>query len=871
MASTSNAVRRRRLSTDPVSDIADQFEQLLSKRPILFAGAGVGKRAGLPDWHQYMEYLAETAAAYEIETAQLIRKRTSQDRLPEAAHLYKICTEIPDGERWRGLAAPFDQTEYQTDGLVDLVSLPFSAIVTTNYDRSLHQAAARARNVWTRPLELDDSTLKQGHYLDDFYIARIHGRAELPTSMVIDTDDYDTIADNAEYGDFLLHVLTRCSCLFLGFSFLDPAIKNVLATYARRFGPVFRSLHAALLPSNADALRQRLEQYNIRTIVYPPGKHDVVWSAIKSVAGKARLPLPPAGTTPPRSVFDTVRRFLSACYVRLKLTQEIEPLRTLILEGLVLGLVCEADGRIGETALVTNLRSVLALGEEDAAVAVARSVAGLSGRRLCDSKDGFVTLLRPVENPLERDISVLVNGVLNRLSVREGVRNPEEHRELIRTLIEEIVLERGWDLGAHFAAARSSDTFDLVGVVRSSADRHLGSGSRPDKERIVRACYDLIKSPDDREAQILIEFGRLSFGIDIAVERPRGALLWESALPTRVYLDASVVLPMIAPGHPKGSAYIETVKQLVDAGKSSGLSVRTVVYEPFLNEIIHHRRIAREAVLNHGLGDARRMGTYLGFQMGRENVFLTSYATSQRSDEPVRSFADFLVTVAPYETEEALAEFLRKQGFTVEKALLAKGEEGEHNRLRTGLHKTYSDDEEWRVNQKPNVLIDHEALQLWRLERDARTGLRPAFVTADMRLRRLLNESSLFKLSGLVLSPLALVQLVDLLVGVQGEARSLARLVWGVRALEGPDVLQEYFISKGLRFYFGEAFAQGVPALVDIVGTLAREADERAAREGVKFSPVSDRDIEKTLGFLEGFETRFYEKMRKEIERHNRS
>ncbi len=256
--------------------------------------------------------------------------------------------------------------------------------------------------------------------------------------------------------------------------------------------------------------------------------------------------------------------------------------------------------------------------------------------------------------------------------------------------------------------------------------------------------------------------------------------------------------------------------------------------------------------------------------MGRENVFLVAYATAQQESEAALSFSDFLRGVAPYETEDALAAFLRKEGFTIEGGVVPGAEEAEHNRLRLTLHKTYSQDEEWRTNHKPGVLIDHEALQLSKLDRDARMGLRSVFVTADMRLRRLLAAGSLSTFSGAVLSPLTLVQLVDLLVGMQGEAKSLARLVWGVRALEGGEVIHEYFMAKGLRHYFAEAFAEGVPKLVEIVGSLAREVDERGAREGIQFNPTADREVERTLRFLEGFENQFYEKMRREIERRSR-
>lgn len=111
------------------------------KGSCLFAGAGVGKRAGLPTWPEYLEYLASVAGRYEEETAALMRKRLKTNHYLQAAELYKECIEIPNGEKYREFALPFTSApNYSPNRLRALMALPFSAVVTTNYDRSLHDA-----------------------------------------------------------------------------------------------------------------------------------------------------------------------------------------------------------------------------------------------------------------------------------------------------------------------------------------------------------------------------------------------------------------------------------------------------------------------------------------------------------------------------------------------------------------------------------------------------------------------------------------------------------------------------------------------------------------------------------------------------------
>jgi hypothetical protein len=176
------------------------------KGSCLFAGAGVGRKAGLPSWSEYLEHLARVADLYEKETAVLIRKRVKTGHYLEAAELYKECIEIPNGEKYRGLAAPFiSAPNYSPNNLRALMALPFSAVVTTDYDCSLHDAyysllIKQEESGLTlkapKNVELGDPSMRQAIFWTDFYIARIHGRAEIPETMVLDRNDYRRTEDD---------------------------------------------------------------------------------------------------------------------------------------------------------------------------------------------------------------------------------------------------------------------------------------------------------------------------------------------------------------------------------------------------------------------------------------------------------------------------------------------------------------------------------------------------------------------------------------------------------------------------------------------------------------------------------------------------
>ena len=189
---------------------------------MLFAGAGVGARCGLPDWQQYLAYLTNVAARFELETASLMGVRVGQGLLAEAVSMFKRCPLIPEADKFLELAAPFGHERYKPKALHALTALPFYAIATTNYDRCLHDSYAAVNHRAPATAELGDATLRQALYKwNSFYIARIHGRAEVPKSIVIATEDYDRLEQDSDYTEFLFHVLTRTACLFVGYSFVD--------------------------------------------------------------------------------------------------------------------------------------------------------------------------------------------------------------------------------------------------------------------------------------------------------------------------------------------------------------------------------------------------------------------------------------------------------------------------------------------------------------------------------------------------------------------------------------------------------------------------------------------------------------------------
>ena len=384
---------------------------------VCFAGAGVGVRAGLPDWTGYMEHLVTTAEKHEPETAAVMRARIAAGRFSEAAHYFKKCN-MPLGVMYQELASPFGRDKYDPRALRPLASLPFTAFVTTNYDTSLHDAWAAVHSRVPSTAELGDATMKSAIHAREPYIARIHGRAEEPQSMVVDSDDYLRIENDPYYSDFLFHILSTQRCLFVGFSFVDPSIERVLLFLEQRVGPTYPTEHLAILRQGANELADRLRRFNIDCIHYDT--HSDLWDAVSQAAKEASdSGLETNYSTFPAALEDA-RRLLVSAYVSSRMRSDIGPLRDHIIQGLIMAIVNDA-GPWGLTKdeLVMGLKPFLPITLTEAEQIVGDHLPSLLKSDFCSETSGRFTCTVD-ERTLNDDLEILVQGVIDRLNVREG-------------------------------------------------------------------------------------------------------------------------------------------------------------------------------------------------------------------------------------------------------------------------------------------------------------------------------------------------------------------------------------------------------------------------------------------------------------------
>lgn len=191
----------------------------------VFIGAGISRQAGYPDWHSLLMGIAEElqidlkqehdlagVAQWYINKSGRQRTRIAQiikENFPDK-------TDVPPAQR-------------------TLARLPVRNIWTTNYDRLIEQAwALQRRNLEVKSIPSD---LSVGSPWADATLYKMHGSIDHPADVIIATDDYELYRKTrAGFLQILNGHLIALHCLFLGFSFSDPNIKQLLAIIRESMG-----------------------------------------------------------------------------------------------------------------------------------------------------------------------------------------------------------------------------------------------------------------------------------------------------------------------------------------------------------------------------------------------------------------------------------------------------------------------------------------------------------------------------------------------------------------------------------------------------------------------------------------------------------
>lgn len=836
-----------------------------SSDPVLFAGAGVSAKAGVITWGSLLDRLKEWIRSRDPLTTHQMSDLIHQGDFLAAADYFFMSKKVTDGDRFDALVSHLDK--FEPKQLKSLTALPFKGMVTTNFDRCLLDAYAATYGKSVRDFRRGDQSFKEVLWCQNDYVARIHGGVESPSSIVLASKHFEMLDNDDVYQDVLTNLFTRKNILFLGCSFTDPAVKSVFETINRAYGAAPAGRHIAFIPNNSDNdFTVRLGRMNVEIVRYDPkNNHEELWGAIDRFSSNTQvlnssdmvdneqsLPIP----------FAAAKNYLASCYARVRLSGRIHPLRLSVVEGIVSSIIQEHSPKgVLFTAIVDQVHRDLGLSRAESEQLAAEAINQLTEEKLCRRhNDGGIKKISWIgektdQNSLGDAIEELSVHILDRAVVQEGLRPVSDAKKAIAKFLTNLVLMRGWDLGAAYASNKPPVDVDIDKLLYQACTFL----SHPEIEKLKRVCVAMLTTPTDAEATILAELGRASFALELAIQSPRNALFHSTVLPQRIYLDANVLMPALTFGHPFYEVYRDTIERLKDAVSKSGGTVQIFAYHGFLNEMVSHRKLAIHSFEEWGdvfLDGVTKEALYYG--TSNMNVFVGAYASIAATNGSME-FPEFLTKYAPYSNEKELAHWLKRQGILVESDSSMRTTE--YSAISLELQKAYSTQ---LAAGKDMRLIEHDAVQLCRLYADQQRGIRSIFVSADKRLREMVAKGKYATLVEHMISNVGMSQLIDLLVGSgnSSSSRAISKLIWSTSGSSKADEVRQYLVKIALDEY-DEALAMEMPKVLDQISEDIIFDLERSGVSGNTDDPSGRR---KYLKAIEGYEDKFFQAIRERID-----
>ncbi len=241
-----------------------------------FIGAGASMPFNVPDWSTLIRICAIDMGIEDIsgdtflpilnyalnsydywEAIRIIKKYLirSEEDIQEFITKY-INKNIPSN---------FDNID---NNYLDLAKYNFNIYLTTNYDHIMQ----RYLNTNFVPVNLKDINQNVQNIINDKNNKRIfhlHGNLSDSNSIVISEEKYKELYNDGKYNMLFSAITSTKTFLFIGFSFNDVFIQNII----KDNNEFFKSKHYIILNNPTNSIKTELKtKYNIETISYDASK-----------------------------------------------------------------------------------------------------------------------------------------------------------------------------------------------------------------------------------------------------------------------------------------------------------------------------------------------------------------------------------------------------------------------------------------------------------------------------------------------------------------------------------------------------------------------------------------------------------------------
>jgi hypothetical protein len=285
----------------------------------VFVGAGLSAGAGLPTWSTLLlkgiEELVGALPEGELHQEEL-RQLVERGKLLEVAD---FCKEKLGGAYHQFLSHQVrgDQADLPPTHDV-LMQLPFSAWVTTNYDKLLERAYSKVKGGFPKTLtHKDTEALGRLLFDDGQFILKAHGDIDRPETVVLTSRDYSEIIHaNPAFNEIFSGLLLTKALFFVGYSLSDPDFRLLMdrqLSHFKGFVPERFALMSGVGPVERDVL-WRTARIQVISYENASRKHAEVLQFLKdlqaavlpkpvlapqAVQARASAPIPPPAALQP--------------------------------------------------------------------------------------------------------------------------------------------------------------------------------------------------------------------------------------------------------------------------------------------------------------------------------------------------------------------------------------------------------------------------------------------------------------------------------------------------------------------------------------------------------------------------------------------
>jgi hypothetical protein len=162
----------------------------------------------------------------EAKIAELQINNGTTDYLIDAAQTIHDCLDKRENERYWWMKESVGQFKVKEPGLIRAIHRLNGLITTLNYDSLLEEVTERPSIHWRQQTEI--TSYLRSHSKE--FVLHLHGKWEVPGSIVLDRNSYAEIAEDVKMQDLLRRFARFETILFIGCgqTFFDPNFQTLL-------------------------------------------------------------------------------------------------------------------------------------------------------------------------------------------------------------------------------------------------------------------------------------------------------------------------------------------------------------------------------------------------------------------------------------------------------------------------------------------------------------------------------------------------------------------------------------------------------------------------------------------------------------------